>query len=172
MPQTHAQMLTLLSPEACQVRLQSRMRSWLAPRSWVARRRARPVTGKASPAGFSIAKYGGLPAFALRPRAIGSFQQTTQGTLISMHTPMRVLPLVFLCALAWGGTLALLMTGYGYIVREMYSYEPSLPITYTLVAGFAPLALLCLLVLYRSRQERRFLLNFLRVTLDAEDLSS
>lgn len=168
MPQTHVQMHTQLSPEACQVRLQARIRSWLAPRSWVARRRERPVTGKVSPAGFSIAWYGGLPVFALKPRAIGSFQRTTWGTLMSVHTPMRILPVMLLYALAWGGTLALLMTGYGYMVREIYSHEPSLPMTYTLVAGIAPTALLCLFVLYRIRQERRFLLDFLQVTLEAE----
>lgn len=168
MPRNHAQMLTRLSPEACQVRLQLRIRSWLAPRSWVARRRERPVTGKVSLTGFSIAKYGGLPAYAFKPKAIGSFQRTTQGTLVRVRTPMRVLPLALLCAFSWGGALALLMTGYGYMVREVYTHTPPLFMACLLAANIVLPTLVWLFWLHSSRQERRFLLDFLHVTLEAE----
>jgi hypothetical protein len=168
MPKEPVQILTPLSPEDCRARLQRRIRSWSAPRTWVARRRERPVTGKVSLAGFSIAKYGGLPAYAFKPRAVGSFQPTGQGTLVAVRTPRRVRPFILLGVLSWGLTLALcLTTGYGYLVWESYTHMPPEVLAYQLASGTIVPALVCLFWLHRGRKERQLLLDFLRVTLSS-----
>jgi hypothetical protein len=159
-------LLTRLSPDVCQVRLQGRVRSWRNVRSWAARRSERPVTGTISRDGFSIAKYGGLPAYALKPRASGSFHQTPTGTQIDVRVTRRMLPLLVLCAVAWGGALGLLLTIYRPMAQVMLSHQTPFLLAWTLVTSVVPLVVGLLYCLYRGYREQRFLLDFLRTTLE------
>jgi len=168
----HEQLLTRLSPDACQARLQGRVRSWRAVRSWAARRAERPVTGTVSRDGFCIAKYGGLPAYALKPRASGSFHRMPAGTQISVRVTRRAMPLLLLGAVAWGGALALSLTVYWPMVQLMVSHESPLLMALSLATTVVPLVVGLLYCLYRGRREQQFLLDFLRTALEAETRSA
>jgi hypothetical protein len=125
------------------------------------------VTGIVSRDGFSIAKYGGLPAYALKPRATGTFHQMRAGSQVDVRVTRRVLPLLSLCAVAWGGALGLLLTIYRPMAQLMVSHQTPLLVVWTLVTSAVPVAIGLLYCLYRGHREQRFLLEFLRATLEA-----
>lgn len=163
---------TKLSPQACQERLEVRTRSWFGPHTWAARRTDRPMTGRVSSDGFSLCRYGGLPAYAFKPRAIGTFHQAADGTRVDLRLPTRLLPMVLLCTGSWGGYFALMLAGYRYIihpvVHAVMTREPLLFLLYSVVGPLVSIALWSYISLRRARQERAFLFDFLRATLEAE----
>ncbi len=179
---------TALSPQACHDRLKMSTRMRSDPRTWIARRSRRPLTGTISPRGFSIRVYsrnvslvkpkarGTLNAIQIAPSAVGPGYDGWGG-LTRQVTEVRVSVAAsfhLLLAITVVGVCSAIsaMIVEGRVSRQLGTTDAhpnAVAVIVTIGILCAFVGLVCLVQARRAFAERRFLLQFLRTALEARE---
>ena len=165
----HYTLVTTLSADECQARLQEQLVTWSFPRNLFLPPVPGPIQGSVTTEGFAITKYTPLMRNTMRPQAWGQFVRESNGTRIALRIGSRpgraVLMLAWLCLALFLATISVLAALSG---RQ----EPSGAESAVLLPLLLPIGGVFIFVIGRvlAQGEDVFLLAFLRETLEAEEV--